>query len=232
MNASPHGASVVPTVAATATRVADPAGTRGTTSPSAAAAQSGSASRPATMYAAKTVASASRTCSIRRKPPLSTRSERADRRDGHAHESVHAAKLGGGRDAGELGASRPEVRDHECRHGKRGPAHAEAVAHQPSESLAGGDARPGAELVEDDQRERRDKQDPEQRVAVVGAKDGVGGDSRRVVVREPGQHARPHDGGQRGEAASSAHAAAHRARRSGGCRAGVRRAARPARRRS
>ena len=57
MNARPQGASVVPTIAVIARSASRSTGIDGTTSPRAAAPQSGPASSPAAMYAANAVAS-------------------------------------------------------------------------------------------------------------------------------------------------------------------------------
>jgi hypothetical protein len=44
--------------------------------------------------------------------------------------------------------------------------------------------------MELDEQERRGRDDPQQRIAVVGAEDGIGGDAGRIVVRKPGQQPR------------------------------------------
>ena len=82
-------------------------------------------------------------------------------------------------------------------------AGAVVLADQGQQALAGDDAHPHAELVEDDQRRGRERQNPEQLVAVLGAEDRVGGDPGRVVVGEPGQDPRADDGEQSGNCAAA-----------------------------
>lgn len=72
MNASPHGASVVPSVAVAIRIASRPVGIDGTTDPDSAAPQSGLARMPAAMYATNTADSASSTRSTPRNPPRST----------------------------------------------------------------------------------------------------------------------------------------------------------------
>jgi hypothetical protein len=55
------------------------------------------------------------------------------------------------------------------------------------DSKIGDDAHPGAELVKDDQSDRRERQDPEKLIAVLGANDGVRGDASWIVVGEAGK---------------------------------------------
>ena len=66
-----------------------------------------------------------------------------------------------------------------------------ALADQGQQALAGDDPQPHPELVEDDQRRGRQRQHPEQLVAVLGAEDRVGRDPGRVVVGEAGQQPGP-----------------------------------------
>ena len=86
-------------------------------------------------------------------------------------------------------------------------ADAVALADQPGEPLPGDDAHPRAELVEEDERAGRERQHPEQLVAVVGAEDRVRRDPGRVVVGEPGEQARAGDRGECDQAATAQHAA-------------------------
>ena len=101
--------------------------------------------------------------------------------------------------------SRPEVGDDQRTErdaGARGPV---ALAHERHQALAGDDAHARRQLVEDDQRDGGEREDPQQLVAVVGAEDRVGRDARRVVVGEAGEHPGP----------TTSSSAASEARRSG-----------------
>src|SRR6266508_4196707 len=71
-----------------------------------------------------------------------------------------------------------------------------AVADQPRQPTTGDAAHPRAELVEDDERDRREQEHPEQAIAEVGAEDRVRRDPGRVVVREAGEYSRPDDSGK------------------------------------
>ena len=84
-----------------------------------------------------------------------------------------------------------------------GGAPAVALADQGQQPLAGDDPQPHPELVEDDQRRGRERQDPEQLVAVLGAEDRVGGDPGRVVVGEAGEQPGPDHRQQRRDAAAA-----------------------------
>ena len=134
----------------------------------------------------------------------------ADRRERHAEVATHAAEqVHAGGDPGELGAEGAGVGDHESGQDDRGGPLAVALADQCQQALAGDYAEPDAELVKDDQRRGRERQDPEQLVAVLGAEDRVGGDAGGVVVGEAGEQARPDHGEQcrRGSAAEQQRAA-------------------------
>ena len=203
MKASPQGASVVPTVA-TATRTASRVrGMLGTTSPLAAAPQSGPARNPAIDVGDEDRAEGEQEVLDAAEALAQDEGGDADRREGHADVAAHPAEqLHPGRHPGELGAQRPRVGDDQRGHDEPGGALAESLAHQRQQALAGDDAQPHAQLVEDDQRRGREGEDPEQLVAVFGAEDRVGGDPGRVVVGEPGQEPRADDGEQGGGGAS------------------------------
>jgi hypothetical protein len=74
---------------------------------------------------------------------------------------------------------------------------AETLTYESEQSLARHDAHAGAQLVKDDQRRRREGEDPEQAIAVVGAENRVRRDPSRVVVGQSGQDARPNHREQR-----------------------------------
>ena len=114
-------------------------------------------------------------------------------------------QLQAGGHPGELRAGGADVGHYRCRQRQDGGSNAEALADQPGQSLAGGDAHTHTELVEDHQRGRGEHDDPEQLVPVVGAEDRVGRDAGRVVVGEPGQHAGAHDSGEGDQPATPAH---------------------------
>jgi hypothetical protein len=68
------------------------------------------------------------------------------------------------------------------------------VTNQGEQTFLGHHAHAGAQLVEDDQRDRRHREHPQQPIAELGAEDRVRGDS---VVGQTGQYARPDDREQR-----------------------------------
>lgn len=134
--------------------------------------------------------------------PAQDQQRDADRRERHADVAADAAEqLAAGRDTGELGAEGASVGDHQGAEDERRRARAIALANQGEQALAGDDAQPHPELVEDDQRRGREGEHPEQLVAVLGAEDRVGGDPGRIVVGEPRQQARADHRQQRRQAA-------------------------------
>ena len=119
-----------------------------------------------------------------------------DCRHGHARIAADACELRRRSDPGELGASGADVGHEQDRCRRGGRAMAVAVADQPRQPATGDAAHPRAELVEDDERDGRQQEHPEQAIAEVGAEDRVRRDAGRVVVREAGEHSRPDDGGK------------------------------------
>jgi hypothetical protein len=71
-----------------------------------------------------------------------------------------------------------------------------AVADQPRQPATGDAAHPRPEFVEDNQRDGREQEHPEQAIAEVGAEDRVRRDPGRVVVGEAREHSRADDGGK------------------------------------
>ena len=87
------------------------------------------------------------------------------------------------------------------------PAHAEAVADEVREALAGDDAEARGHLLDDGQDDHRDGEQPEQLETRRGAHDRVGRDAAGVVAGDAGDEPRTHDG-QEGEQASASEARA------------------------
>jgi len=77
------------------------------------------------------------------------------------------------------------------------------VPDEREQALLGDDVHAGVQLVEDDQRQCRDREHPQEALAELGSEDRVRGDSGRVVVREPGEDARPDDREQRRQPAGT-----------------------------
>ncbi len=122
-----------------------------------------------------------------------------DRGEGNAQVATHAAEqLHPRGHAGELGAERAGVRNHQRRHDDPCRALPMVLSDQRQQPLAGDDPQPHAQLVEDDQRHGGECEDPEQLVAVFGAEDRVGGDPGGIVVGESGEKPGADDGKQGG----------------------------------
>ena len=66
--------------------------------------------------------------------------------------------------------------------GEKGSAHAVALTDQADQALAGDDAHPRPEAMEDDQRNGRQQQYPQQLVSVLGAQHRVGGNAGGVII--------------------------------------------------
>ena len=122
------------------------------------------------------------------------RPEQDECRDGdssHGHRGVaaHPCEIQARGHTGELGAGRADVRDEKREHSECCEANSVPLAHETRQPLSGDDAHARTELVEEDERERREVEDPQELVAVVGPEDRIRGDARCVVVRQPGQAA-------------------------------------------
>jgi hypothetical protein len=141
-----------------------------------------------------TVASRSSACSTRFETAAHNQQRDEDRSYGHARVAADAGEFGSGGDPGELGAGGADVRQEQDGGGRDGGAMAVAVADQPGQAATGDAAHPCAQLMEDDQRDGREQQHPEQPVAEVGAEDRIGRDAGRVVVGEAGENSWPDDG--------------------------------------
>ena len=200
MNASPHGAIVVPTVAVITRISVRPRESEGTTAPRAAADQSGPASTPASTYALSVAARMSRMCSMRLKRDPITSHETPTAATGTLIRARNPREVEGRGDTSELRGGRAHVRDDQDRRHRERRAHAEALADQSCQTLSRDGAEPHRDGVVEDQHGRRHDQHPEQRVAVVGAEDRVRGDARGIVVGEAGEHARAEHREERGDA--------------------------------
>lgn len=88
---------------------------------------------------------------------------------GHAGVAGDAEQLEAGGDPGELGARGAHVGENQDADRDGAKPHPVRVTDQPREALLGDDAHAGAEVVEHDQRDRREQQHPQQPVAVLGA---------------------------------------------------------------
>src|SRR5205814_124839 len=81
---------------------------------------------------------------------------------------------------------RPEVRDQHREHRESRPAHAESLADEPGETLAGRERETRAHLLRDRERECRHDKDPHEAEAELRAGDRIGRDPAGIVVRERG----------------------------------------------
>ena len=202
MKLSPHGANVVPTVAATIAVSACPKDMRGVTRPDSAADQSGWASTPAPTYATNTAARPMSTCSTRWKLPAQHQRAHDHGAHGHGEIAAHSQQLCAGSDAGELRGGRSQVGDDEGHQGSGAHAHAVPMPDQADQALAGDHPQPGAEVVEHHQCQGREEQHPQQLVAVVGSQHRVRRDAGRVVVGQSGEQSRAQHGEERERAAA------------------------------
>ena len=132
-----------------------------------------------------------------------------DRRDRHRDVLGHAEQFHPGRDTGELGDRRERVGDQQKGHRESGAADAEALPDQVGQALPGDHPQPGAHLVDDDQAERYDDQQPQHLEPELGAGLGIGGDAAGVVVGVGGDQAGADDGQQDEDAAVAAEALEH-----------------------
>ncbi len=130
-----------------------------------------------------------------------------ERREGcrDSARDVHELERSG--NPGELRGCRPDVRgqQRECR-GEPDPEPV-PVADQTGEPLAGHDTHACPELVEEHQRDRCEREHPQEAVAVLCTEDRIGCDTRGVVVGEPGEEAGSDDRGESEQAASASHVA-------------------------
>ena len=115
------------------------------------------------------------------------------RSDGDGHPGWDVDELEARGDTGEFRAGRSHVGDDERDEGRDRDTAAEAVADEKHETTARPDPHSCSELVERDQGDRGEREDPEELISVVGSEDRVGGDSRRIVVGEACDHVRAGD---------------------------------------
>ena len=120
------------------------------------------------------------------------RPEQDDGGDRHRHPEEGERRA----DPGELGQRRPEVRDSIVASQRR-PTDPELLADQVEQPAPGRETEPRARLLGDEERGHRREHDPEERVAELGADDGVGRDPARVVVGEAADQPRPEHGEKR-----------------------------------
>ncbi len=218
MNDSPHGASVVPTVAVTMAMVSPLIGHRrhqqtvGRGAPIGMRQHAGGdIGEKHRRYQQQQMLDAVETAA--------EHEQRDDQRgNGNADVSADSEELETCCYSGEFGAGRADVRDHECGEDRTAEPHAVALAHQPDEALAGDDTHPGRERVEHDQRDSGQQQHPQQLVTVVGSEHRVRGDACRVVVGQAGEQ----PGADHGQQRTDRKAAAPHRRASRGSVAAVR----------
>ena len=112
---------------------------------------------------------------------------------GHGDIPRDAEDLEGRRGARELGDGVGQVGDQQDEHRESRPADAEAIADQVREALPGDDAQAGGDLLDDGQDDDRDREDPEQPEARLGAHHAVGGDATGIVAGDAGDQPGAHD---------------------------------------
>ena len=115
----------------------------------------------------------------------------------HAHVTGDAPDLEAGGDPRHLRRRRAEVCDDQEPGGRSACLDAVAETNDGDQPLPGRDPEPDREVVEQNERGRRDQQRPQKPVAEVGAEDRIGRDPGGIVIGQPGQHARPDDRQQR-----------------------------------
>ncbi len=120
----------------------------------------------------------------------------------------HTEDLECRRGPGEFRDRVGEVGQQQDRHREGRRAHAEPVADQVRQSLAGDDAEAGRHLLDDGQDHDRDREEPQQVEAGLGADDAVGRDAAGVVAGDARDQARTHDREERDAASTAAEAAA------------------------
>ena len=100
------------------------------------------------------------------------------RRSGDADVATDPEKFGAGGDPGELGAGRADVGDHERgQHGTAQP-HAVPLSYQADETLPGDHTHAGRQAVEEHEGDGGQHEHPQQLVAVVRAEYRIGRDAR------------------------------------------------------
>ena len=187
MKESPHGASVVPTVAVTIAMAAPLAGQARHQH----AVDRGSPVRMG-QHAGRDVGEEHRR--QQQQEVLDAVKAAAQYQQGHDHRrggdagvAADPEKFGAGGDPGELGTGRADVGDHE--RGQRGTAqpHAVPLTYQADETLPGDHTHACCQAVEEHEGDGGQQQHPQQLVAVVRSEYGVGRDAGRVVVGQAGE---------------------------------------------
>jgi hypothetical protein len=119
-----------------------------------------------------------------------------DRSHGHREVAAHPCEIEARGHTGDLGAGRADVGDEKRENSECREANSVPFAHETRQPLSGNDAHACTELVEEDERERRKVEDPQELVAVVASEDRIRGDAGCVIVRQPSQQPRTDDGDQ------------------------------------
>lgn len=82
----------------------------------------------------------------------------------------------------DIRGNRAEIRHEQREHAEGRPTHTESLADQRGQAFARDDAHSGTHLLSDSQAEGREEQNPQQVIAELRARDGVGRDSTGVVI--------------------------------------------------
>jgi hypothetical protein len=107
-----------------------------------------------------------------------------DRDSSHRDRGVaaYACEIEARGHTGELCAGRTDVRDEKRKHSECRRANSVPLAHETRQPLTRDDSHACTEFVEENERKRRDAENPQELVAVVGPKDRICGDAGCVVV--------------------------------------------------
>ena len=124
-----------------------------------------------------------------------------DQRGGKGHGNVFAdaEDLHGCGHAGKFGDDVAKVHEEAGDHHEEGGAEAELLADEIGEALAGDHGHARTHLLGDVEGDGHGNERPEQRVAVLGTGQGVGGDAAGIVVHVGGDQAGAQDGQKNGD---------------------------------
>jgi hypothetical protein len=132
--------------------------------------------------------------------PFDDEGRHQDRCERHAEVARHSCQAETRCDTRELRSCGADVRSYEDSRRRHCCAPAVLDANQAGEASPRHDAKAGSQLVEDDERHRREQQHPQQAVTEVGPQDRVGRDPGGVVVREARKETRTADRNESEEA--------------------------------
>jgi hypothetical protein len=114
--------------------------------------------------------------------PQQDKSRDSESSRGNGRVAAHSREIEARGHTGELRTGRADVRDEKGKNSECREANSVPLADETRQPLSCDDTHACAELVKEDERKRREAENPQELVAVVGPEDRIRGDAGCVVV--------------------------------------------------